>query len=98
MISYFSISKMNQFKPNIKIDLLVSSILVSSLIPRNKAKEVAYEKETEGKGRRKRESIEKQEESECKERVRREEDKTKMSGLCRKQPLGEGKPSLWTEK
>lgn len=55
MISYFSISKMNQFKPDIKIDLLVSSSLVSSLIPRNKAREVAYEKKTEGKGRRKRE-------------------------------------------
>ena len=63
--------------------------MVGSLVPRNKAREVAMRRETEGKRKRKRKSVCTQRESRC---TRREREKTKMSGLYSEEPLGEKKP------
>ena len=66
-----------------------SKSLASSLVPRNKAREVTYEKETEGKGKRERNSVYKQAESKYREGERRErKDTTKMCRLYRTKMSG----------
>lgn len=84
---------MSQFRPDqsiIKAGLLGSSPQMGSVIPRNEARGVLMEKETEGKGKRKRERVYMQGERKCREMGR---ERPKCLHYIGKSFSGKGSPA-----